>query len=83
MPSRDGGRLANISEGGVAVLTPMEMRVGDTAEIEFKAPNAEGPLRLRAVLRNRNGFRYGFEFLTLSHSQRREIMRLCQGLPQR
>jgi c-di-GMP-binding flagellar brake protein YcgR len=82
VPVRTGGRLANISEGGIAVLTPAEIDLGETAEVEFHLPPAPEPLRLRVVLRNRTGFRCGFEFLTLTHSQRREIMRACQELKQ-
>jgi hypothetical protein len=38
------------------------------------------PIKVRAIVRYRQGLRYGFEFLTLNDTQRDTILRVCQFL---
>jgi hypothetical protein len=38
------------------------------------------PIKVRAIVRYRQGLRYGFEFLTLNDGQRDTIQRVCQYL---
>ncbi len=74
------GRGNDISDTGMAVFVPQELLLEERVEVEFTLPYSRQPLRVRAVIRNRNGFRYGVEFLTLSTLQREEILKLCKTL---
>ncbi len=56
------GRGNELNEGGIAVQAGVELEVNDNVEVEFTPPYGE-PIRARAVVRNRNGYRYGLEFL--------------------
>jgi hypothetical protein len=38
------------------------------------------PIKLRALVRYRDGLRHGFEFLALSPEQREGIHRVCEAL---
>lgn len=59
------GRTVDIGEFGVSAVIPVELGIGETVKLEFKAaldlPLVE-PIILEAIVRNRNVFRYGFEF---------------------
>ncbi|MBZ5648652.1 MAG: PilZ domain-containing protein [Acidobacteriia bacterium] len=74
------GRGNDISESGMALFVAHDLEVGDRLEVEFTLPYSRQPLRAGATIRNRNGYRYGVEFLTLSIPQREEILRLCKAL---
>ncbi len=74
------GRGNDISETGMALFVAHELQVGDRLEVEFTLPYSHQPLRAGIAVRNRNGYRYGVEFLTLSGPQREEILRLCKAL---
>jgi c-di-GMP-binding flagellar brake protein YcgR len=79
-PVAAGGRLWNISEGGAAIFVPAELEIGTNAEIQFRLAADAEVLRLRAVLRNRVGFRCGFEFVGLNSRERNQIARACEVL---
>lgn len=74
------GRGNDISENGLALFVAHELEVGQRMEVEFTLPYSRQPLRVRIAIRNRNGYRYGAEFLTLSTPQQHEISRLCKAL---
>src|ERR1700739_1844166 len=57
------GRGNELSEGGMAVTAGVELKNGDEAEIEFTPPYSGGPIRIRGIVRNRAGYRYGLEFV--------------------
>jgi hypothetical protein len=66
--SKDGslaGRTLDISESGLSAILPVELQVGEIAELSIKLPMALETSR--AVVRNRNVFRHGFEFLQPLH----------------
>ncbi len=71
------GRGSDLSEGGMAVYAAIEMGEGVRVQVEFKLLQSRRALWIEAVVRNKQGYRYGVEFLTLSFSQREEIKRLC------
>lgn len=56
----------------------LELEVGESVSLKFGLPGVQ-VLEVRAVVRNRNGARYGFEFLTLSEEQRYAITRFCDS----
>jgi hypothetical protein len=59
------GRTLDISESGVSALLPVELQVGEIVELQIKLPTTLATSR--AVVRNRNVFRHGFEFLQPLH----------------
>ena len=67
------GRGNELNEGGLAVNAGVELEVDEIVEIEFTPAYTHQPLRARARVRNRNGYRYGLEFL-LETSVDRERM---------
>ncbi len=56
-------RTLDISEGGVGVVSPVEIPAGKSYVIEFVLPAVQGLFRTELYARNRNGFRYGFQFV--------------------
>jgi hypothetical protein len=54
------GMTIEVSESGMSTILPVELPVGETVELHISLPL--GSVELRAVVRNRNAFRYGFEF---------------------
>lgn len=82
--NRDGqqesvhGRGSDLSEGGMAIYAAADdIAEGMHVNVEFTLPYSRRVLRVEAIVRNKQGYRYGLEFLTLSSSQREEIGRLC------
>lgn len=70
----DGHRQLNahckdLSEAGMGVLVAEELTAGEVVALSFVLPGAPQPWDVRAVLRHRRGFHYGFEFLSLSREQ--------------
>lgn len=59
------GRTLDISASGMAAILPVELQVGEIVELNIKLPIALAASR--AVVRNRNVFRHGFEFLQPLH----------------
>ncbi len=74
------GRGNDISENGMALFVAHDLEVGTRADAEFTLPYSQLPLRVGVSVRNRNGYRYGVEFMTLNEPQREEILRLCKAL---
>lgn len=55
------GRTQDISESGMCAILPVELLNGEEVGLQIKLPN--GTKTCRAVVRHRNVFRHGFEFL--------------------
>jgi hypothetical protein len=55
----------------------LEVPLGEIVELEFTLPL--GPVTIRALVRQRNAFRYGFEFVD-SYPTREVIRRTCRDL---
>jgi PilZ domain len=70
----------DISEGGMAVYVPTELNVGDSAALELTVPYSQEKLLLKAFVRNREGFRYGIEFIDLGQHEREIIAGSCRAL---
>ena len=62
------GRGLDISDSGMAIILPVELRVGEIVDLEFKKSGEAH--RTRASVRHRNVFRHGLEFLSPSNSSR-------------
>jgi hypothetical protein len=55
------GRTVDISESGISGLFAVEVPVGEVVRLELSLPL--GDLEIYAMVRQRNAFRYGFQFL--------------------
>jgi hypothetical protein len=71
------GHTVDISESGIAAMLSIEAPFGEIVELIFALP--WGPVRIHATVRQRNAFRYGFEFVDrdLVHEF---ILRTCRDL---
>jgi hypothetical protein len=49
--------------------------------LEFTVPLSPHPVKLRGIVRYKNGFQYGFEFLAVDGKQRQAIQRAIDILP--
>lgn len=73
-------RSSELSEGGMSVYAPDGLEVGTFVMAAFSLPPEERALRLRAVVRNRRGFRCGLEFIDPPEADRLEIARYLGSL---
>jgi len=69
------GRGNELNEGGLAVTAGVELRLGDEAEIEFTPPYSNSPIRIRGVVRNRSGYRYGMELVAADDREVEDVQR--------
>lgn len=79
------GRGNELNQGGLAVSAGVELEVDEIVEVEFTPAYTGQPLRARARVRNRNGYRYGLEFIveTPVDRERMEDIRIAlQGVGQ-
>ena len=74
------GRTLGISEAGIAAVLAADLDVGQSVHLEFALPADRKPLAVRAIVRNRSGARYGFEFLSLSEEQRQAISQFRESV---
>src|SRR5579883_1805709 len=56
------GRGTEVNDGGMAIFAGAEIRVEREVFVEFTPPFTREPLRVRGIVRNRNGYIYGVEF---------------------
>jgi hypothetical protein len=71
------GRTVDISESGIAVMLTIEAPLGEVMELNFTLPF--GHVMIHAMVRQKNAFRYGFEFVD-SHSVHEIIRSTCRRL---
>jgi c-di-GMP-binding flagellar brake protein YcgR len=74
------GRSLNINEGGMAGIFVDGWDVGTSVALQFSVPIAAKPVKVNGVVRNRTGYRYGFEFAGLTPEERETITRTCRTL---
>lgn len=72
------GRGSDLSEGGMAVYAAAEIEEGQHIKVEFTLPYPRRQFTIEAVVRNKQGYRYGLEFVALSSLQREDIKKLCE-----
>ena len=71
------GRTVDISESGIAAMLTLEAPLDEILELTFTLPS--GPVMILAAARQRNAFRYGFEFID-TDSVHEIIRRTCRDL---
>jgi len=71
------GYTVDISESGIVAMLRIEASLGEVVKLEFELP--WGAVTIRAIGRQRNAFRYGFEYVD-SASVHELIRRTCRDL---
>src|SRR6476660_5714457 len=71
------GRSIEFGQDGIGVTLTGELEPGEVATLELTLPNSI-PMKLRALVRYRDGLRHGFEFLARDEVQREAIRRTCE-----
>ena len=74
------GRSIEFGQDGVGVTLTGELEPGEVATLELTLPANAAPLRLRGLVRYRDGLRHGFEFLARDEVQREAIRKTCELL---
>src|SRR5215472_5624334 len=74
------GRSTELGQDGIGGTLTGELEPGEVVSMEFPLPLCPYPLKLRAIVRYREGLHYGFEFLTVTPEQRTALHRVCQML---
>ena len=74
------GRSHELGQDGIGGTLTGALEPGEVVSMEMALPMAAGPMKLRALVRYRDGLRHGFEFLALTAAQRDEIQRVCKML---
>lgn len=59
----------DLSVAGIGMLIAAELNLGEVAALSFELPGSPKAWELRAVLRHRRGYHYGFEFLSISSEE--------------
>jgi c-di-GMP-binding flagellar brake protein YcgR len=70
----------DLSVAGIGMLIAEELTPGEVAALSFSLPGSPDPWEIRAVLRHRRGYHYGFEFLSLNDEQGRILGRYLPTL---
>jgi c-di-GMP-binding flagellar brake protein YcgR len=70
----------DLSAGGIGVLVAAEIAPGEVVSLIFSLPGCADSWTIRAVLRYRRGYHYGFEFLSLSTPQAQALAGYLPGL---
>jgi len=71
------GQTVDISESGISAMLMTEVPLGEVVRLEFSLPLGE--VEVHALVRQRNAFRYGFQFVE-SSSAHDIIGRTCRHL---
>jgi len=74
------GRSTELGQDGIGATLTGDLEPGEIVSLDIPLPLSPYPLKIRAIVRYRQGLRYGFEFLTLSEVQRDTICRVCEML---
>jgi hypothetical protein len=74
------GRSSELGEDGIGGTLTEELEPGEVVSLELSLPLSSYPLKMRALVRYREGLRHGFEFLALTAEQREIIRRVCEML---
>src|SRR5215469_11214222 len=76
------GRCSDIAHAGMGAVLTSNAQPGDVLTLKFQLPNSSNTLSVRAIVRFRNGFVHGLEFLGLTPEQQSSIDKFCSTLAQ-
>ena len=66
-------RFVDLSVDGTAIFAGTELAIDSEIQIEFTPPFGSGPLRVRAIVRNRRKYVYGLEFYPRSADEEQTL----------
>jgi hypothetical protein len=69
-----------MGQDGIGGTLTGELEPGEVVSMEISLPLAPYPMKIRALVRYRDGLRHGFEFLAMSAEQHEAIQRVCEML---
>ena len=72
------GRSTEMGQDGIGATLTGSLEPGEIVTLDIPLPLAPYPIKVRAIVRYRQGLRYGFEFLTLNDNQR-DTIGSCAG----
>lgn len=71
------GQVCDLSKGGLRLLMTQWLEPGTNLQLEFLLPYHSAELSLRGVVRSRNGFSHGVEFVAPTGQEQKVIERTC------
>lgn len=74
------GRSTEVGEDGIGATMTGELEPLEVVSLELALPLSSQPMKLRAIVRYRQGLHHGFEFLRVSQEQRDTLRRVCEML---
>ncbi|MGH9529823.1 MAG: PilZ domain-containing protein [Terriglobales bacterium] len=74
------GRSNEFGQDGIGGTLSGELESGEVVALELAFPGIVALLKIRAVVRYRDGLRHGFEFLTRTPEQTEMITQICEQL---
>jgi hypothetical protein len=74
------GRTKDIAEGGLGATIPSDIDIGEIVELELQLPDEKETLKLKAEVRYRHGFQYGFKYIQATEQQKEMIRRTTRNL---
>jgi PilZ domain-containing protein len=75
------GRSNMLGQEGIGGTLTGDLQIGEVVGLEFPVPLSPHPIKLRGIVRYKNGFQYGFEFLAVDAGQKQALLRACEILP--
>jgi len=75
------GRSTMIGQEGIGGTLTGGLELGEVVGLEFTLPLSRQPTKLRAIVRYKDGFQYGLEFLAMDAAQKEALRRACSILP--
>jgi len=76
------GHCRDLSEAGIGILLAAELDGGEVTGLSFLLPGSAHSWEVRAVVRYRRGYQYGFEFLSLTGEQNETLKNYLKGREQ-
>ena len=74
------GQACDVSKGGLRLFVTRAIDPGSSVTMEFLLPYYSKELVIRGVVRNRDGFTHGVEFVNPTVEQQQTIERTCDVL---
>jgi PilZ domain len=73
------GRANTLSEGGLSAFIPCAIPIGATVVLEVNFPYSPTEVKVKAIVRSCEGFRYGLEFVNVPDQVRAAIVKNCDA----
>jgi c-di-GMP-binding flagellar brake protein YcgR len=74
------GRTKDIAEGGLGATIPSNIDIGEIVELELQLSETTELLKIKAEVRYRHGFQYGFKYVEITQQQKEMIRRATHNL---